>query len=103
MEKNKADKAWDELQALRDENAKLKAEVEKQQAIRPLVCKVSEKGALSVYGLGRFPVTLYKQQWARLVAFGSEITAYLAENDGLLKTKGDEAFIPRGPKEAVAA
>jgi hypothetical protein len=49
--------------------------------------KVSEKGALSVYGMGRFPVTLYKEQWLRLLAMADEIKAFIAANDASLKTK----------------
>jgi hypothetical protein len=49
--------------------------------------KVSEKGALSVYGLGRFPVTLYKEQWGRLLGYTEEIKAFLKDNDHLLKGK----------------
>jgi len=48
---------------------------------------VSEKGGLSVYGLGRFPVTLYKEQWKRLLDFTNEIRTFLQENDHLLKAK----------------
>lgn len=53
-----------------------------------LTLKVSAKGALSVYGLGRFPVTLYKEQWARLLAARDELQSFLDENDAQLKTKG---------------
>ena len=49
--------------------------------------KVSEKGGLSVYGLGRFPVTLYKEQWIRLLAMADEIRTFIRENDSALKTK----------------
>jgi hypothetical protein len=49
--------------------------------------KVSEKGALSVYGLGRFPVTLYKEQWLKLLAMADDIRAFVKENDERLKTK----------------
>ena len=49
--------------------------------------KVSEKGALSVYGLGRFPVTLYKEQWIRLLDYADEIRSFLKQNDQLLKAK----------------
>ena len=49
--------------------------------------KVSEKGALSVYGLGRFPVTLYREQWEKLLGMGDEIRKFIKENDGLLKRK----------------
>ena len=53
-----------------------------------LTLKVSEKGALSVYGLGRFPVTLYKEQWVRLLETAEEIKVFIRENDEKLKTKG---------------
>ena len=49
--------------------------------------KVSEKGGLSIYGLGRFPVTLYKEQWVKLLDMGDDIRAFLKENDSKLKTK----------------
>ena len=52
-----------------------------------LYCKVSEKGACSVYGLQRMPVTLYVEQWERLLGYGDEIKAFLAENSGKLKRK----------------
>jgi hypothetical protein len=71
-----------ELERLRAENAKLK---NKDKA--GLSLKVSEKGAVSVYGMGRFPVTLYKEQWLRLLAAGEEIKAFIEENDSKLKSK----------------
>jgi len=49
--------------------------------------KVSEKGGVSVYGLGRFPVTLYKEQWNRLLDIADDIRAFLVENDKILKSK----------------
>jgi hypothetical protein len=49
--------------------------------------KVSEKGAVSVYGMGRFPVTLYKEQWLRLLDMATEIRAFIAENESKLKAK----------------
>ncbi len=52
--------------------------------------KVSEKGAVSVYGLGRFPVTLYKEQWKRLLAISEQITAFIRDNDDKLKAKTKE-------------
>ena len=52
-----------------------------------MTLKVSEKGALSVYGLGRFPVTLYKEQWTRLLDAAQELRGFIAENDAQLKTK----------------
>lgn len=52
-----------------------------------LYCKVSEKSAISVYGLQRMPVTLYVEQWDRLLAFGDELKSFMKENDGELKRK----------------
>jgi hypothetical protein len=49
--------------------------------------KVSEKGALSIYGMGRFPVTLYKEQWLKLLDMSPEIRNFIAENEAQLKTK----------------
>jgi hypothetical protein len=71
-----------ELERLRTENAKLKS---KDSAALSL--KVSEKGAVSLYGMGRFPVTLYKEQWLRILASAAEIEAFIRENDSKLKTK----------------
>jgi len=48
---------------------------------------VSEKGGVSVYGLGRFPVTLYKEQWTRLLDMADDIRTFIKENDSKLKTK----------------
>jgi hypothetical protein len=72
-----------ELERLRKENESLK-----QGAVRGVSLKVSEKGGLSVYGLGRFPITLYKEQWAKLLDLSDQIRAFLAEHDSELKTKG---------------
>ena len=71
-----------ELERLRRENAALKSGV--SSAIR---MKVSEKGAVSVYGMGRFPVTLYKEQWIKLLDMAGEIRAFIAANDSQLKAK----------------
>ena len=71
-----------ELDRLRNENAALK-----KGASSNLRLKVSEKGALSVYGMGRFPVTLYKEQWLKLLGMADEIRAFIAANDAQLKTK----------------
>ena len=73
-----------EIERLRVENEQLKG-----QRGRSVSLKVSEKGGVSVYGLGRFPVTLYKEQWAKLLAMSEEIKAFMKEHDGELKTKGD--------------
>ena len=72
-----------ELERLRSENAKLK-----DQSRRTVYLKISEKGGLSVYGLGRFPVTLYKEQWTKLLGMADEIAEFLREHDRELKTKG---------------
>lgn len=59
-----------------------------KKALRATISlKVSEKGALSVYGLGRFPVTLYKGQWERLLATAEQIRAFIEANQDRLKTK----------------
>ena len=71
-----------ELYRLRNENAALK-----KGASSSLRLKVSEKGALSVYGMGRFPVTLYKEQWLKLLGMADEIRAFIAANDAQLKAK----------------
>lgn len=71
-----------ELERLRIENERLKG-----QRTRGVSLKVSEKGGVSVYGLGRFPVTLYKEQWTRLLEMADDIRTFIKENDGKLKTK----------------
>ncbi len=71
-----------ELERLRAENERLK-----QTGRGKLAMKVSEKGALSVYGMGRFPVTLYKEQWLRLLAAAEDIKAFIEANQANLKTK----------------
>ncbi|MFO0567705.1 MAG: hypothetical protein U0263_18750 [Polyangiaceae bacterium] len=73
-----------ELERLRAENEKLK-----QTKTRSVSLKVSDKGGVSVYGLGRFPVTLYKEQWAKLLDMADDIREFIRENDSKLKTKGD--------------
>ena len=72
-----------ELERLKAENEALKAKTTRATSIR-----VSEKGGVSVYGLGRFPVTLYKEQWLKLLEMAEEIRRFIAENDARLKTKG---------------
>ena len=70
-----------EVERLRAENERLKNRTARTSL------KVSEKGAVSVYGLGRFPVTLYKEQWAKLLAMADDIRAFIREHDAELKTK----------------
>jgi hypothetical protein len=71
-----------EIERLRAENQALKKPARGQMSL-----KVSEKGGLSVYGLGRFPVTLYREQWEKLLAMADEIRSFIRENDGALKKK----------------
>ena len=71
-----------ELERLRNENAALRKGV--TSGIR---MKVSEKGAVSIYGMGRFPVTLYKEQWLRLLDMATDIRAFIAANEAKLKAK----------------
>ena len=73
-----------ELERLRAENARLK-----QQGARAggLTFKVSEKGAVSVYGLGRFPVTLYQEQWDKLLGQIDELRGFIEANRASLKKK----------------
>ena len=71
-----------ELERLRKENAALK-----MGASSGIRLKVSEKGAVSVYGLRRFPVTLYKEQWSKLLDMSDDIRAFIAANEAQLKAK----------------
>ncbi len=71
-----------ELERLRKENAALK-----KGGSSNVRMKVSEKGALSVYGMGRFPVTLYKEQWLKLLDMADDIRGFIAANDSVLKEK----------------
>lgn len=71
-----------ELERLRAENEALK-----QGRRGSVSIKVSEKGAVSVYGLGRFPVTLYQEQWLKLLAMSDEIKGFIDENKSRLKTR----------------
>ena len=73
------------LARLEAENQALKKQVDRKPG--ELRLKVSEKGGLSIYGLGRFPVTLYKEQWNRLLEHADEIREFLKNNDQQLKTK----------------
>jgi len=73
-----------ELERLKAENEKLKADKKKT---KDMYFKVSQKGAVSAYGLGRFPVTLYKEQWQRLLDRKDDILEFIIENESELKTK----------------
>lgn len=73
---------YEEMKA---ELEKLKAQKEKRTG--ELAFKVSEKGAVSVYGLGRFPVTLYQEQWARLLGVAEDLKDFIKQNSSKLKVK----------------
>ena len=79
--------AEQKLARLEAENRALREQVERKPG--QLRLKVSEKGGLSIYGLGRFPVTLYKEQWVRLLDYADEIRSFLKDNDRQLKAKQD--------------
>src|SRR5437588_12180375 len=83
-----------ELVRLRQENEQLKA-TKRTESIR-----VSEKGGVSAYGLGRFPVTLYPEQWDRLIGRGDEIRTFIQENGARLKWKEQSDDLPR-PRAAI--
>lgn len=80
-----------ELERLKAENAALKA-----RSAKGLSMKVSEKGAVSVYGLGRFPVTLYKEQWGKLLEMADDIRAFIRDNEAQLKAKEEKSKNPDG-------
>ena len=71
-----------ELERLRNENTALK-----KGAATGISMKVSEKGGLSIYGMGRFPITLYKEQWLKLLDMSDAIRAFIAANEATLKVK----------------
>jgi hypothetical protein len=73
-----------ELERLKAENASLKI-----QSRRGITLKVSQKGSVSVYGLGRFPLTLYRDQWERVFDLADDIRAFMKENAAKLKAKRD--------------
>jgi len=85
-----------ELERLKAENESLKARRNASTSM-----KVSEKGALSVYGLGRFPVTLYQEQWTKLLAMSDQIKAFIAENKDKLRSRKVEDRCLRAGKSAV--
>jgi hypothetical protein len=73
-----------ELERLKAENESLKKKVPGKVGVS---MKVSEKGAVSVYGLGRFPVTLYMEQWEKLLAMAEDIKTFIQDNQDKLKKK----------------
>jgi len=79
---NESEDIKNELARLRAENERLKKGASKGTSLR-----VSEKGGLSVYGLGRFPVTLYKEQWKKLLDMSEDIRSFIEAHDSELKSK----------------
>jgi hypothetical protein len=79
-----ADELQAELERLRAENEQLKTRTAER---RPVYLKVSDKGGVSLYGLGRFPITLYVEQWDIVLNMTDEIRAFLADNASKLKRK----------------
>ena len=84
MSTHDPDDLKNELERLRAENERLK---KSSSSAKGLSLKVSEKGGVSVYGLGRFPVTLYKEQWKKLLDMTEEIRNFIEANDSQLKIK----------------
>lgn len=82
-------KIAEELERLRAENAALKAQAAKPA--KAITIKVSPKGGISVYGLGRFPVTLYQEQWIKILDMADQIRAFIRDNAGKLSTKGEQS------------
>ena len=74
-----------ELERLRAENAALKT-----RGAKGITLKVSEKGGLSVYGLGRSPETLYKEQWLKLLDMTDDIRTFIGAHENELKAKEDK-------------
>lgn len=80
-----------QLDKLNAENKALKAG---GKTVHGFSLKVSEKGAVSIYGLGRFPITLYKEQLRKLLAGGPELEAFMVANDKALRNKDDPKPTP---------
>ena len=74
---------------LKAELAKLRSENEalKKSTARGISLKVSQKGAVSLYGMGRFPVTLYKEQWLKILEMSDVLRTFIADNNSQLKEK----------------
>ena len=80
-----------EIETLKAQNEALKVRVEAGKKSGTLTLKVSEKGGVSVYGLGRFPVTLYQEQWIRLLAKAEDIRGFINANADKLTSKEEKA------------
>ena len=80
----------EELERLRKENEILREKVQNPRG-KVLELRVSQKGALSVYGLNRFPVTLYKEQWERLLDIAETIREFIKQHEGELAVRTPKA------------
>ncbi len=89
MSQNNTTTLEQRLAFLEKRNAELEAKAKEAAKPRTLSLKVGQSGGASLYGMGRFPVTLYKEQWRKLLAHKDQIEAFLTENDSMLKAKGD--------------
>jgi hypothetical protein len=76
------------MESLEEKVARLEAELEKKDG--PIRCKVSPKGGISVYGVGRFPTTLYRQQWEKVLNAADEIRKFIEDNDANLPLRPDD-------------
>lgn len=92
-----------EVSALLARIAALEAEAAARKVAKALSFKVSEKGAVSVYGMGRFPVTLYGEQWERLFAHGNELQAFIKANHAGLKVKETTVAVAKAAEKGVKA
>ncbi len=75
-----------EIERLRAENAALRAKTERSTRLQ-----VSEKGGVSLYGLRRFPITFYMEEWERILGMADQIRAFIRENEAQLKRKGESS------------
>jgi hypothetical protein len=97
---NVADAAYAELEALRAENARLKAAAQVKAAAR-LTVKITDKGGVSVYGIGRFPVTLYPSQWLTLFENMELVTKVIADNAAELERRGAASKLLKAQEKAA--
>lgn len=95
----KVETAEQELARLRQENAQLRAS---QDNDSPTI-KISEKGCVSVYGMGRFPVSLYRSKWIKLLGMTDQINAFLEQNKAQLDTVEGQFEAQKQAKKKVAA
>lgn len=96
MAKNELAELQAQLAAMQAENERLRQE--RAQAGK-VSLKVSEKGAVSVYGMGRFPITLYREQWEKLLAHKGQIETFIRENARMLSSKEDKREAPAAKTE----